>query len=105
MSPDTLTLSDVARISPLPGRCLIHLDRPATMQDLIHIPDMAQKKTTGDVLWPGTLLKITPRKVEDPAYQPEQVHELDRVLVALQLGDLEREVILTRNTRIWGALE
>lgn len=101
---DSLTLADVARISPLPGRCFIQLDRPATMSDLIHIPDTAQKKDTGDILWPGTVLKLTPRNPHDPDYQQEEVGDGDKVLVALLLEDVERRVILTRNTRIWGAL-
>lgn len=105
MNTNSLTPSDVAFITPLPGRCIIQLDRPATMSDLIHLPDSAQKKTDSDILWPGTILKITGRKKEDPDYQPEQVGEGDRVLVALMMDDIERQVILTRNTRIWGALD
>ena len=102
---DSLMVEDVARISPLPGRSIIQLDKPATMSDLIHIPDSAQNKSDNDILWPGTVLKISPRKESHPDYQPEQVEGGDRVLVALMLDDVEREVIITLNTRIWGALE
>ena len=104
MNTSTLTASDVSRISPLPGRVIIHLDRPATMSDLIHIPDTAQKKKTTDILWPGTILKITPRPEHHPHYQPEQVGDGDRVLVALLLEDVEKEIIITLNTRIWAGL-
>ncbi len=102
---DSLAVADVARISPLPGRCIIHLDRPATMSDVIHIPDSAQKKKTSDILWPGTVLKITPRGEDHPHYQPEQVRDGDRVLVALMVDDVEKEIIITLNTRIWAGLE
>jgi len=107
MNTSTLTLADAARISPLPGRSIIHLDKPATMSDLgtLHLPGMAQKKGTSDILWPGTILKISPRKEHHPDYQPEQVEDGDRVLVALMLDDVEREVIITLNTRIWAGLE
>lgn len=106
MNTSTLTLSDVAHISPLPGRSIIHLDHPATMSDLglLHIPDSAQKKSTGDILWPGTVLKISPRKESHPDYQPEQVGDGDRVLVALMMDDVGREIIVTLNTRIWAGL-
>lgn len=106
MNTGTLTLSDVARISPLPGRAIIHLDKPPTMSDLglLHLPGTAQKKSTGDILWPGTVLKISPRKESHPDYQPEQVEGGDRVLVALMMDDVEREVIITLNTRIWAGL-
>ena len=100
----TLTLADVDRISPLAGRCFIQLDRPATMSDLIHIPEVAQRKSTGDILWPGTVLKLTPRNTHDPDYQPEEVKDGDKVWVALMLEDVDREVLLTRNTRIWAGL-
>ena len=104
---DALTLDDVARISPLPGRSIIHLDRPPTMSDLglLHLPGTAQKKSTGDILWPGTVVKISPRKEHHPDYQPEEVGDGDRVLVALMLDDVEREVIITLNTRIWAGLD
>lgn len=104
---DSLTVEDAARISPLPGRSIIQLDKPATMSDLglLHLPGTAQKKSDRDILWQGTVLKISPRKESHPDYQPEQVEGGDRVLVALMMDDVEREVIITLNTRIWAGLD
>jgi hypothetical protein len=77
------------------------------MSDLgtLHIPGTVQKKSTGDILWPGTVVKISPRNPSHPDYQPEQVRDGDRVLVALMMDDVEREVIITLNTRIWAGLD
>lgn len=105
MNTAHLTLSDVARISPLPGRAIIQLDAPDTMYHaLIHLPSTTQKKSDKDVLWPGTVLKIMPRNESHPHYQPEEVEAGDRVLVALLLEDVGKEITITLNTRIWAGL-
>ena len=102
---NVLTHEDVARISPLPGRAIIQLDAPDTMYNsLIHLPGTAQKKSDKDVLWTGTVLKITPRNEHHPDYQPEEVEAGDRVLVALMLDDVGKEITITLNTRIWAEL-
>ncbi len=97
---------------PLPGHCFIRLDPQPTHSGSIIIPDSARNGKPTDVLWTGTVLAMTPRRTTHPGSgrlvpctYTEDFNCGDRVAVALLMSDLDRDVILTDNTRVYGVIE
>jgi hypothetical protein len=97
---------------PLPGHCFIRLDPQPTHSGSIIIPDSARNGKPTDVLWTGTVLAMTPRHIEH-AGSSRLVHNTytedfcagDRIILALLMSDLDRDVILTDNTRIYAVID
>lgn len=109
---EALKLAMSRGFRPLPGRCVVEFDKPPSMSDLLHIPEVAQEKrlmthargsvVSGDATWVGTILAISPRKhPKTGLVQVEEVSQGDRVLVALLQEEMNQSVVVTRIERLW----
>jgi hypothetical protein len=98
--------------TPLPGRCIIHLDRPSAMSTsgTIHIPDSARVQDVKATGYMGTVLAVNPLgewKRDKTTFDSlcwlkdaAQFKAGDRVLVGLHMDDLTEEVVVARNGQV-----
>lgn len=102
MSPNNLTIETVKEMlatggRPAPGRCFVHLDRKPGQIGSIHIPEVSRDMRITDTLMSGTVLAVTPSRVEVDRGDVPEFAAGDRVLLLLYDEDRDREVIITRN--------
>lgn len=101
-----------ASARPLPGRVLLELDAPLTMDGLLHIPQTAQERTPErDHLLPARIIAIgygeywetdsaTSKLKRFPGLRLDDVTPGDRVLYHPLLQDLDKRFLLTSVTRL-----
>jgi hypothetical protein len=89
------------------GNCLIHLERKPERDEgsLIFRPDRSRDIHPRDIAYLGTCIKMTPRRNEDGSEFQEEFRAGDWVYVMLLLDDVEREYILTKNTRVYARMK
>ena len=93
---------------PMPGRCIIHLDRLPDKVGSIHIPDASCDHTIASVCATGTVLAVTckpncktDRKSHVPGIECDTDFIVgDHILLNLYASDLDHTIIITRNTVI-----
>jgi hypothetical protein len=116
IDPQLLARAFSQGFSPLPGRCLIEMDKIPTMSGLLHIPDSARelrmeshakgKTLYGDSSFTGKVLSVSPRRSENTGTPlPESFSPGDRVVVMLLKEDLNQKMIVTQNTRVYAVIE
>lgn len=101
---------------PLPGRCLIEMDKVPSKSDLLHIPETAQElrllkevksgSVWGDISFTGIVRAVTPRRnPKTGELLTEDFYPGDRVVVMLLVEDFNQKMIVTLNTRIYAVVE
>lgn len=98
-------LTSQGTIRPLPGRCIILLDRPPQKIGLIHVPATAQIHGVKAFGYLGRVLEVTPKKSRPECEVTKWGEETgfkvgDRVTVGLHGDELDEEVIWARNGQI-----
>jgi len=121
-------LSDYPDFRCTPGNCIVRMDKKPESIGSIHVPERSRDlNPEHDIAYMGTVLAMTPRKCDacqgsgrrgrtdliNPICHKcdgtGQFHEDfavgSRVWVMLLLMDIDREYILTKNTRIYAREE
>ena len=103
-------LEQYPETQPISGVCFVELDPLPEKIGSLFIPEVARDMKVTEPLCSGTVLKMSPRKLNPNTGLPysydfqEQFQAGDRVILTLRMEDLNKRVVATHNTRVYAVL-
>lgn len=91
----------------MPGNCLVRIERKANKEGSFFVPDTVRDLSLAhrDLAYFGTVLAMSPRRDDKTGRrQREDFGVGDRIWLMLLEEDLGKDVVLTKNTRVYAEI-